>query len=183
MDHELTEGEWKAVTGGVLPDSRECGDVCPIVHVSWDEIREFVTVANEDGAIFRLPTEAEWEYAARGGETYMYSGADTLDDVGWYSENSDGQLQFGCLKQQNGYGLCDMSGNVWEWASDYYDLYPPGDAVDPDGPGGPTDGNIRVIRGGSWYYGAMLARVANRAYKEPWEIDADLGFRLALSEI
>ena len=129
---------------------------------------------------YRLPTEAEWEYAARGGEGLVYAGSDTLDDVGWYFDNSDNRTHVGCGKLPNGYGRCDMSGNVWEWA---WDRYGPDYSHMPKGPDptGVKDGTYRVKRGGGWSSTADGPRVANRYADRPGTVHADLGLRLAVT--
>ena len=130
---------------------------------------------------YRLPTEAEWEYAARGGlysEGNIYSGSDNVDEVAWYSENSGKNTQELCTKKPNGIGLYDMSGNVWEWCWDLWGKYPRKDEIDPEG--APL-GDNRVIRGGSWNSSAAEVRSANRDGIAPSSRDSDLGFRLVRS--
>jgi formylglycine-generating enzyme required for sulfatase activity len=124
---------------------------------------------------FRLPTESEWEYAARAGTGHIYAGGDDLDFVGWHGGNSSGQSQAGGQKRPNAWGFHDMSGNVWEWCWDRYGDYPAGPVSDPTGP---ASGSDRVFRGGSWYYDPQYARVARRSYDAPGFRDCDLGVRL-----
>ncbi len=125
---------------------------------------------------FRLPTEAEWEYACRAGTTSATYG--NLDDVAWYENNSGKETHPVGQKQPNAWGLYDMLGNVWEWCQDWYGGYPDGDVIDPVGP---SSGSRRVIRGGSWYHFARDVRAARRILDAPGYRNNDLGFRLARS--
>ena len=125
---------------------------------------------------YRLPTEAEWEYAARGGESYTYSGSETAGDVAWTSENSGGTTHPVAGKAANAFGLYDMSGNVSEWNNDWYDAYASGAAVDPVGA---ASGPYRVLRGGSWFYTAGIARAAYRGRFNPGYRFDYLGLRLS----
>jgi formylglycine-generating enzyme required for sulfatase activity len=125
---------------------------------------------------YRLPTEAEWEYAARGGESYTYSGSDTVGDVAWTSENSGGTTHTVAGKAANAFGLYDMSGNVFEWTNDWYDAYASGAAVDPVGA---ASSLYRVSRGGSWGSTAVYARAAGRFGNGPGYRFDYLGLRLS----
>jgi formylglycine-generating enzyme required for sulfatase activity len=163
-------GEWKQ--GPTLPASFQGADQ-PVVCVDWDQASVFARWAGG-----RLPTESEWEYAARGGQSYTYAGSNDVGAVAWYDGNSGGQTHAVCGKQRNGYGLCDMSGNVWEWVEDWYhDSYS----------GAPTDGSawlspagsLRVARGGSWHDPARVVRVAYRSRSGPSGRFDHLGFRLS----
>ena len=128
---------------------------------------------------YRLPTEAEWEYAARGGKEsreYTYAGSNTVDDVGWYRDNSGSYTHPVGGKQANELGIYDMSGNVWEWCWDLYGSYSRGSATDPRGP---SSGESRVLRGGEWAYADFDLRSANRGWNPPVSMDNHLGFRLS----
>jgi formylglycine-generating enzyme required for sulfatase activity len=187
-EYEVTQALWKAVMGS--NPSTYGGDNKPVETVSWEDITNstsgFLKRLNDlTGKNFRLPTEAEWEYAARGCsggvcESYIYSGSNTVGNVSYYNTSS-GATTVG-TKSPNGLGLYDMSGNVWEWCSDWYSAtyYPSGTTASTpqDNPTGPTSGSSRVARGGSWNFPAGNCRVADRASNTPSARDSRLGFRL-----
>lgn len=178
MENEVTQGEWLTVMGSTPSRFSECGPTCPVEQVSWDDAVAFATAASKrDGVPYRLPTEAEWERAARGGRSgERYAGGIELDRVGWFNENSHSRSHPAGQRECNGYGLCDMSGNVWEWAFDWYSDAPLGAATDPLGP---AEGQGRVMRGGSWGGDAPKARVAERGAAPVGYRRAGLiGFRL-----
>jgi len=186
--YPVTQAEWKAVMEGKNPSNFQ-GDNRPVETVSWDDAQAFVQALNLmtkntrfEGHHYRLPTEAEWEYAARGGyyhtEGYKYAGSDHLKDVGWFSENSGRETKPVGLKHPNRLGIFDMSGNVWEWCADWYGDYPSGAQTNPTGP---DKGLDRVVRGGCWYNVAQDCRAANRYGNTPDARVINLGFRLALS--
>ncbi len=186
---EVTQGQWEAVMGSNPSGFSECGDNCPVETVSWNGAQEFITELNKRGeGTYRLPTDAEWEYAARAGSTTAFAnggitetgcGYDpNLDAVGWYCENSDHTAHPVAQKQANDYGLYDMAGNVWEWCQDWYGDYPTGSVTDPTGP---NIGSDRVYRGGSWAYIAGYCRSAGRYWISPGYGNDFLGLRLALS--
>jgi formylglycine-generating enzyme required for sulfatase activity len=145
--------------------------------VSWNDIQTFITTLNQrSGKNYRLPTEAEWEYAARsGGKSEKYSGGSDVTAVAWYSANSGSTTHPVGQKQANGLGLYDMSGNVWEWVSDWYGSYGTAAQVNPQGP---TTGSGRVDRGGSWSFDPVDVRASSRLNYEPGLRGYSLGFRL-----
>ncbi len=178
---EVTQALWKAVIGS-NPSFFE-GDNKPVESVSWDDCQEFISKLNTaTGKNFRLPTEAEWEFAARGGNKsnhYQYSGSDDIDDVAWYHDNSGHETHDIASKRPNELGLYDMSGNVCEWCSDWYDEYSRSAKTNPTGA---SSGSCRVFRGGSWFINARFCRSSSRNYYVPDYWSYSLGLRLALSE-
>jgi formylglycine-generating enzyme required for sulfatase activity len=177
---EVTQGQWRAVMGSNPSFFTSCGDDCPVERVSWDDIQSFLQALNtaDPGKDYRLPTEAEWEYAARAGTTGAYGGTGNLDDMGWYEGNSGGRTHAVALKQANAWGLYDMHGNVTEWVQDWYsdNYYSVSPANDPPGP---TTGTARVLRGGPWNGGPEVVRSAWRAVYGPSLAGVEeFGFRL-----
>ena len=175
--HEVTQGQWEAVMGS-KPSQQlfaDCGADCPVEGVSWYDVQEFVQKLNEEEgeARYRLPTEAEWEYAARAGTTGDRYSSD-LDSIAWYSANSGGRTHPVGRKQANGYGLYDMLGNVFEWVQDWFWAYPGGSVTDP---AGPSTGSERVYRGGDWGLDANSSRATSRSSLAP-DLPSN-GFRLA----
>jgi formylglycine-generating enzyme required for sulfatase activity len=160
------------------------GDNYPMYNVTWNEVKDFIVALNKlDGAgKFRLPTEAEWEYAARGGssqQTYTYAGSSTIGNVAWYTDNSSSKSHPTTdLKVANGVGAYNMSGNVWEWCEDYFGGST-GENVIPVPT--PQSGSGRVIRGGSWNGGATYCTVSYRSGSNPGDRRCSNGFRLACS--
>ena len=179
--YEVTQREWEAVMG-YNPSSTK-GDNYPVTNVSWIDCQGFISRLNSlTGKNFRLPTEAEWEYAARGGNRsrgYKYSGSDNLGEVAWYDGNSGGGIRDVGTKRPNELGIYDMSGNVCEWCADWYGEYRSAAQTNPTGP---SSGSNRVYRGGSWYFNARFCRSSNRFYGTPDGSVIILGLRLALSE-
>ena len=155
------------------------GEDLPVEQVSWEDCHEFIGRLNAlTGLNFKLPTEAQWEYAARGGnlsKSYKYSGSNDLGEVGWYGSNSGKCTHRVGEKQPNELGLYDMNGNVWEWCEDWYGNY---SSVSQRDPSGATSGSRRVDRGGSWLEGARYCRVSLRNGHMPAYRDNSLGFRL-----
>ena len=177
---EVTQDLWQAVMGN-NPSRFTGGASRPVERVSWDDCQTFLRKLNSlTGQRFRLPTEAEWEFAARGGNKtkhYKYSGSNTLDNVAWYDENSGSTTHPVGTKSANELGIYDMSGNVWEWCSDWYGSYSSSSQTNPQGP---SSGSYRVIRGGSWFNYAWYCRVSYRSCRTPDGCDISLCLRLAL---
>ena len=165
--------------------SRLKGDNLPVERVSWNKVKKFIKKLNQKtGKNYRLPTEAEWEYAARGGASTSsatatkYSGSNNIDDVAWYIDNSGSKTHAVGRKQANELGIYDMSGNVWEWCSDWYgkDYYSKSPKSNPKGPG---SGQRRVLRGGCWYNYSNYCQVAFRDWRSYFKSNHFfLGFRI-----
>ena len=178
---EVTQELWEAVMGS--NPRKFSGSQRPVERVSWNDCQEFITKLNNlTGKNFRLPTEAEWEYAARGGnksKSYKYSGSNTIDNVAWYGSNSSSRTHDVKTKQANELGIYDMSGNVYEWCQDRYDrkYYQNSSQTNPTGP---MSGSLRVLRGGSWSYYAGNCRVSRRYHFNPGFRSNSRGLRLAL---
>jgi formylglycine-generating enzyme required for sulfatase activity len=165
--YEVTQGQWKSIMGSNTSSSSTCsGDDCPVDNVSWSEVQEFISRLNSRsvGSKYRLPTEAEWEYAAKsGGKRETYSGGGDINSVAWYRENSGEKNHPVGTKASNGLGLHDMSGNVWEMTSDWYssDYY----AHSPrNNPTGPNSGVDHVVRGGCRTGGVANQRTTRRTF-------------------
>jgi formylglycine-generating enzyme required for sulfatase activity len=177
--YPVTQAQWKAVMGS--NPSYFKGDDLPVENVSWDNCQEFILKLNaKTGKTFRLPTEAEWEYAARGGNKsngYKYSGGNILVHVAWCNDNSNSKAHTVGTRRANELGIYDMSGNVLEWCSDWYGSYSSGSQTNPTGP---SSGSIRVLRGGSWSSSARYCRVSNRYCDGPDSRNSNYGFRLIL---
>lgn len=175
----VTQAQWREVMGTNPSHFKGCDD-CPVESVSWDDAQAFIKKLNaKNGKNYRLPTEAEWEYAACGGKQsmgYQYAGSNNLDEVGWYGSNSGSKTHPVGQKKPNELGIHDMSGNVWEWCADWYDAYPPKPQTNPTGP---AKGDLRVLRGGSWSLIDNYCRVAIRLRSDPNYRYYDDGFRLA----
>jgi formylglycine-generating enzyme required for sulfatase activity len=189
--YEVTQTQWQQVMGE--KPTRFKGDNLPMERVSWNDCQEFITKLNalmkekglaKDG-VFRLPTEAQWEYACRAGTTSplhnnkelssTYGVCHHLDEIGWYEKNSGRKTQPVGLKMPNAWGICDMSGNVWEWCNDRYGSYSSSSKTDPTGP---SIGSSRVRRGSCWFSDARHCRSAVRGYDPPSGRYGYLGFRL-----
>jgi len=202
--HEVTQAQYKKIMGknpshfqgdAVAERHPETGRVVkdvdsanhPVEQVSWEDAVEFcqrlsaLPEEKKAGRVYRLPSEAEWEYACRAGSQMAYSfGSDekSLVNFGWCGPNSKGMTHAVGLKKANAWGLYDMHGNVFEWCADWYGVYPKGSATDPRGP---EDGSIRVSRGGCWFNDAVYCRSADRLRFDPSFRSNFLGFRVALS--
>ena len=178
--YPVTQSQWVAVMKKNPSHIEGCQD-CPVERVSWHDVQEFIQKLNAlyPGMNYRLPTEAEWEFAARGGTQggdYTYAGSNDAGEVGWYANNSNGKTQSVGQKKPNELGLYDMSGNVWEWCQDWYGNYPSEPQTNPKGP---SSGTRRVLRGGSWLNRAVNLRVADRGSYGPVNSGYGIGFRLA----
>jgi formylglycine-generating enzyme required for sulfatase activity len=181
--YPATQGQWEKLMQG-NPSLFKKGAMYPVEQVSWADVQAFIRRLNELSAgsgEFRLPTETEWEYAARsGGRKELYAGGDDIGAVAWYAENSQNSTQPVGLKAANGLGLYDMSGNVWEWCQD---VYIPGASAGTgrDRPAAKKDVAERIIRGGSWSLDDWSARCSRRfGFPEDY-LGAGLGFRLAMT--
>jgi formylglycine-generating enzyme required for sulfatase activity len=177
---EVTQLQWKKVMGNNPSQFKDCGDNCPVESVSWIDVQTFISKLNkQSGSAYRLPTEAEWEYAARsGGKQETFSGGNDPNKVSWNEGNSGQTTHPVGKKAPNGLGIYDMSGNVWEWTADWYaeDFY---GKSPKQNPAGPASGKFRVNRGGSWYIEADNVRTTIRSSSEPTRFTSNIGFRLA----
>lgn len=175
--YEVTQAQWESVMRNNPSYFR--GRDLPVESVSWDECQEFIRKlnANGDGYFYRLPTEAEWEYACRAGTTGEYAG--NLDEMAWYKKNSGGQTHPVGQKKPNAWGLYDMHANVWEWCQDLYGTYP---IISVTNPTGNPEGSYRVFRGGSWYYRRTgYCGSALRGLYSSGARSDDLGFRIVMA--
>ena len=185
---EITQAQWQAVMGTSVYQQQSkaggsstygTGNDYPMYYVSWEEAKEFCRrLSQQTGKTYRLPTEAEWEYAARGGkktQNSKYAGGFLLDYVGWHTSNSGGKTHAVGTKNANELGIYDMSGNVWEWCEDWYGDYR---SYDTDNPTGASSGSYRVLRGGGWDYDASSCRVSYRGGDSPGNRYDNFGFRV-----
>lgn len=174
---EVTQELWQAVMGNNPSNFK--GPRRPVEQVSWEDCQNFIRKLNSlTGRRFRLPTEAEWEYAARGGtkaNDHKYAGSSVIDRVAWYDRNSGCQTHDVATKRANELGLYDMSGNVWEWCQDLYGRYSSASQTNPKGP---SSGSGRVFRGGGWLHDARLCRVSTRVNETLSHRFSNLGLRL-----
>ena len=186
-EHEVTQSQWKRVMGNSPSNFHKCGRDCPVEKINWYQVNQFITSLNQHGnAVFRLPTEAEWEYACRAGSQTPFSTGEKLTTA---DANYDGHYPYTKFPKgknrgatspvgsysPNAWGLFDMHGNVWEWTSDFYCPYSNKEVVDPKSV---CVSKYKVIRGGSWYFGADSARCALRYTHEPHDSGFSLGFRI-----
>jgi formylglycine-generating enzyme required for sulfatase activity len=181
--YEVTQGQWEAVMDNNPSEFK--GTDNPVERVTWEEAQAFITRLNqkEGHSRYRLPTEAEWEYAARAGSTSTYYFGDDFSQFGahaWYHANSDETTHPVGQKRPNAWGLYDMIGNVWEWTGDWYgqSYYANSPSVDPTGP---SSGPVRVLRGCGWSLIAGRCRSARRAMSDPNNRVGTFGFRVAIS--
>lgn len=189
---EVTQAQWARVMGTSIQQQRDkansswslygVGPDYPMYYVSWEEAMAFCQeLSRMTGRTYCLPTEAQWEYAARGGKKAdgcKYSGSWSIDAVAWYNGNSGSNTHPVKNKRANGLGLYDMSGNVWEWCSDWYSSSY--NVNDTNNPTGPSSGSIRVLRGGGWFNNARACRVSYRNYYSPGYRSGNFGFRVVV---
>jgi formylglycine-generating enzyme required for sulfatase activity len=158
---EVTQGQWNTIMGNNPSNFKDCVSNCPVENVSWNDAKEFVSKLNSKEGInkYRLPTEAEWQYACQAGSKTDYANGNSLDVMGWYEKNSDFKTHPVAKKKPNAWGLFDMHGNVGEWCEDWKGSYSSGNYKDPVGP---STGLYRVNRGGSWNCNASYCRSSYR---------------------
>ncbi|MDB5281463.1 MAG: Sulphatase-modifying factor protein [Bacteroidota bacterium] len=179
--YPVTQRQWEAIVGINPFSSKYCPD-CPVENVSWYDTQIFFSKLNQmTGKEYRLPTEAEWEYAAKGGaktKEFKYAGSNNPDEVGWNGNNSNKQTHPVGTKKPNELGLYDMSGNVWQWCSDWFNekYYTKSPVLNPEGP---KRAEYRVCRGGSWWSDPADTRTINRDRYPADARDDDVGFRIA----
>lgn len=188
---EVTQAQWTAVMGTNPSNNSDCAN-CPVERVSWSDIQSFITTLNNEGeSTYSLPTESQWEYAARAGTTTAFPNGDiteyanmvecnydaNLDAIGWYCDNSNSTTHEVAQKDPNAWRLYDMHGNVWEWCRDWYGIYPSTSVTDPNGS---ATGSDRVVRGGSCNGFAASARSADRWGHDPDSPAIVIGFRLVV---
>ena len=185
--YEVTQGQWKKVMGNNPANFTSCGSDCPVEKISWEDTQDFIRKLNGRGnGSFKLPSEAQWEYAARAGTTTPFSFGDniTTSEANYdgnypYNGNAKGRYRQTTVAvgsfPANSWGLHEMHGNVWEWVNDWYGKYPSGTVIDPEGP---SSGRYRVLRGGSWSLNARHLRSAGRDYGSPSVRHYNLGVRL-----
>ena len=179
--YEVTQGQWKALMGSNPSHFKDCGDECPVEKVSWNDVQEFVKKLNaKTGKTYRLPSEAEWEYAARAGTTTAYSFGATLSaSKANCGEGAPGKTVAVGRYAANNFGLSDMHGNVYEWTGDWYAPYQAGEVKDPVVHQDKKESRRRVLRGGGWIHLGRDCRSATRNASVPDARNFDFGFRLA----
>ena len=180
---EVTQEQWRLVMGKNPSEFKACLK-CPVENVSWNDIQAFIKKLNaKTGKSYRLPTEAEWEYAAKGGSNnnvYKYAGSNEINLVAWYYENAKNKTHPAGSREPNALGVYDMTGNVWEWCSDWYDknYYQQSKKNNPQGP---MNGDYRVLRGGSWNSEGSNCRLTDRSFFGQNSRMNDIGFRVVYS--
>jgi formylglycine-generating enzyme required for sulfatase activity len=181
--YEVTQAQWTAVMGN-NPSSFSGCENCPVENVSWNDVQQYISKLNsQTGKNYRLPTEAEWEFSARGGKSskgFTYSGSNDLNAVAWNTDNSGSKTHAVGGKQANELGVYDMTGNVWEWCSDWSGTY---NSYSETNPTGASSGQFRVLRGGSWFGNAGYCRAALRFRFNPASRINHYGFRLVLPAV
>ena len=180
MDKTVSRAQWNRIMKPDAPISEE--DIkMPVTGITWDSVQYMLQKLNSQGEwTYSLPTEAQWEYAAKGGQKSqgtLYSGSNNIDEVGWYSGNSNNRIHSSGELKPNELGIYDMTGNQWEWCQDWYGEYSV-DTAAAVNPSGPAQGAVKVLRGGSWYSVAALCRNTLRSGGEPSIKDKHYGFRL-----
>jgi formylglycine-generating enzyme required for sulfatase activity len=187
---EVTQAQWQALMGKNPASNKRCGDNCPVEQVSWDDVQKFIQKLNqkENTNKYRLPTEAEWEYACRAGSTTAFPNGNitelecdrdpNLDAIGWYCWNSKNSIQPAAQKKPNAWGLYDMLGNVQEWCQDWFGAYPHDEVINPKGS---KKGSYRTMRGGTWYSPARDTRCASRFGSPARYRFRHIGFRLCIA--
>lgn len=168
--------DWRCGVSGELRPKSEYSH--PVIHVSWNDAEAYAKwLSQKTGGTWRLPTETEWEYAAKGGQNFKFSGSDDINDVGWYSKNSGGGTHPVGEKKPNEFGLYDMTGNVWEMCSDWFvqDYYKNSPIHNPQGP---ASGKGHSLRGGSWTHAAQYCRISLRHHRKHEARNTINGFRL-----
>jgi len=179
--YPVTQKEYEAIMG--TNPSKWVGENIPVNKVTWAECQNFISALNKlTNHTFRLPTEAEWEFAARGGnrsQNYTFAGSNNINEVAWYLDNSDSTLHAVGLKKPNELGIYDMTGNVCEWCNDWANNYPEEAVTNPTGP---TTGNYRILRGGSYCWETYLCAVYYRHWEDPAIRYNNIGFRLAFTQ-
>ena len=181
--YEVTQVQWKAVMGSNPSYFKDC-DQCPVEQVSWNDVQDFIQRLNaQTGKNYRLPTEAEWEYAAKGGKSskgYKYSGSNDLNSVAWNTDNSGIKTHVVGGKQANELDVYDMTGNVWEFCSDWYGTY---NCYSETNPNGASSGQYRVVRGGGWSVNTNYCLAADRSGQDTGYRGRNFGFRLVLPAV
>lgn len=185
---EVTQGQWMLLMKNNPSSQKGCGDNCPVEQVSWENVQQFIIELNQKEGTdkYRLPTEAEWEYACRAGSTTAFPNGDitelecdrdpNLDVIGWYCWNSENKIHPVAQKKPNAWGLHDMAGNVQEWCQDWFGAYPYDEVTNPKGS---PSGSYRVMRGGVWYSLARDCRCGSRFGSPPHYKFRHIGFRLS----
>ena len=182
--YEVTQWQWEDIMGSNPSYYKQCGPDCPVENVSWDDVQKFIKKLNKQtGGNYRLPTEAEWEFAARGGSNkWKYSGSDNVDDVAWFKRNSEKHTHTVAKKKPNGFGLYDMSGNVWEWVADWWSDLKQSSGKNQGISQVPPAASSRVMRGGSCGTSQDdMAISLQGLYSDPGTRSKEIGFRLARS--